>query len=106
MTESMEDYLGIFIQGWRYYAPVEEEILLGEKVKGRDAHALVVETFHVDFEGICTEIDEKFHISDDWPVNQSLCLIPQKPLESLRPLTETQCSIIVIRSFFKDIPEP
>ena len=106
MAEGMVYYLSILVQSGRYYASVEEEVLLGEKVKRRNAHTLVIQTFHVDLEGIRTKIDEEFHISDDWPVDQSLCLIPQKPLEGLRPLTKTQSPIVVIRSLFKDILEP
>ena len=69
MTEGMVYYLSIFVQSRRYYASVEEEILFGEKVKRRNAHTLVVQTFHVDFEGICTKVDEKFHISYHWPID-------------------------------------
>ena len=101
MAEAMVDHLRVLVESWSNYASIEEEVLFREEVEGRDGHAFVVETLHVDFIGISTEVNEEFHVFDNRPVNEPLCLIPQQPLKHLRSLAETQSPVVVVRSLLK-----
>ena len=104
MTKAVVYHLRVLVEGGGYYASIEEEILFWEEVEGRDGHAFVVETLHVDFIGISTEVYKEFHVFDNRPVNQPLCLVPQQPLKHLGSLAETQSSIVVVRSLFQSFP--
>ena len=49
MAEAVVDHLRVLVESWSNYASIEEEVLFREEVEGRDGHAFVVETLHVDF---------------------------------------------------------
>ena len=50
--------------------------------------SFVADAFEVDFKSVCAEIDEKFHISYDRPVDNASSLEPQQHLKSVRALAK------------------
>jgi hypothetical protein len=74
-------------------------------VERRDIEALIVKAFEADSIGISAEVDEKLYVSEDGPVDESLGLKPQQPLEHLGSLAEAKGAVVVIRSLFDFDPD-